>query len=408
MNPVIARLSRGMQALLFALLLYNLTACTSGNQLVEAEPTRVRPTNTSVPASPDPTSTPTPLSLDYPLPTWSLGAIQAPVVFTIYGDYQSPPAAALDVILTQLLALHPGELKIEYRHFPLATIHDKSLIAVLAAEAAGQQDHFWDMHTWLYQNQNIWSSDDPQAFVERLLDVAENMGLDRDLFRKAITDSQLQARVEATFSHAIRLDILSVPYIEINDEPFVLPSTLENLEAYYQLARAATRQYEAYPPDLFDLEDILIVTIVLDNGAEIMIQLFPESAPLAVNSFLFLAQEGWYDGCGFYSVVPGIQVESGDPSHTGIGDPGYHFLTEIDPVRSFNQAGMLAMITRGPDANGSAFFITLTPRSELNGTRTIFGQVLEGLEQLESLPARSPLEDILEPLPLRITSITIH
>jgi len=399
-----------LHTLLYLSLLLSIPACSPAvpDELEAPVPTEALPPATpSLPAT-TPTATPESTGDDYPLPTWSRGNVQAPVVLTIYGDYQSSPAAEMVNLLDELLAMHPNEVKIEYRHFPLATIHDKSFIAVLAAEAAGRQGAFWAMHTWLYTNQSTWSADTQEAFLERLFTAAEQLGLDRDSFETAMMDGALQADVEQTFNHAINLGILSIPYLDINGEPFVLPATLSNLEAYTQLALLATRQEDSYPPIDLAGDREWTATLVLDNGSEIVIQLFPDSAPLAVNSFIHLASQGWFDNTGFYDVVPEVQVEGGDPSHTGLGDAGYHFQTEIDPVRTFDEAGMVALIARGTDINSSNFFITLAPRPELNGTRTIFGRVLEGLDQLQALPERSSLEDILEPLPLHITSIILR
>ncbi|KPK89924.1 MAG: hypothetical protein AMJ88_16890 [Anaerolineae bacterium SM23_ 63] len=147
--------------------------------------------------------------------------------------------------------------------------------------------------------------------------------------------------------------------------------------------------------------------IELDIG-EIILQLYPDQAPLAVNSFIFLAKEGWFDGNLFHRVVPEGFVESGDPTGTGFGEPGYHFADEITEALSFDEPGMVALSSSGPDTNGSQFFITLAPLPELNNSRTIFGRVIEGLDLLKSLRARQPLEDLLIPPEVVILSVTIE
>lgn len=396
------------------LLLLSISACSpSGGR--EPDPTaspieaiQASLTETvSPPTSPAATPTPAVELIDYPLPSWTSGPEDALVVLTLYGDYQSTPSRTTQFLLAQLFELHPTELLLEYRHFPLVTVYDKSLIAVLAAEAAGLQGYFWEMHSWLYNQQSVWQSDDPDEFVQRLLDVTAEMGMDSAAFEAAIQDPQLQERVQLTFAHGLQRGLTAVPYIELNQEPFMLSLSLTNLEAVVQLALLEPAQIDTYPPRVLPEEWNGLVHIHLDDGAELTVQLFPESAPLAVNSFLYLAQEGWFDNTGFYSVVPDVQVEGGDPSHTGLGGPGYTFPMEIDGIRTFDEAGMLALVSHGPDANGSAFFITLTSRPELNGTRTIFGRIVSGLEPLQALEARSPLTDILAPLPLRITEMVI-
>ena len=116
-------------------------------------------------------------------------------------------------------------------------------------------------------------------------------------------------------------------------------------------------------------------------------QLFPDKAPLAVNSFVFLARQGWFDGVTFHRVIPGFIAQAGDPSGTGRGNPGYFFNNEISDLK-FDKPGMLAMANSGPDTNGSQFFITFAPAANLDGSYTIFGQVISGLDVAEKLTPR--------------------
>jgi cyclophilin family peptidyl-prolyl cis-trans isomerase len=150
-----------------------------------------------------------------------------------------------------------------------------------------------------------------------------------------------------------------------------------------------------------------IAKLHLDTGT-ILIRLLPESAPLTVSNFIFLAQEGWFDGNEFHRVVPGSYVETGDPTQTGFGNPGYVTQDEIDPTLSFDSAGLVAMSSSGPNTNGSQFFISLAPLPELNGSRTIFGEVIEGLDLLEDLKEREPFDDLLTPPETSILSVTIE
>ena len=83
-------------------------------------------------------------------------------------------------------------------------------------------------------------------------------------------------------------------------------------------------------------------------------------------------------------------AQAGDPTGTGMGGPGYAFLNEIDENLQFDRAGLLAMANSGADSNGSQFFITLGPAEHLNGGYTIFGEVVEGMDVVESLTLRNP------------------
>ncbi len=140
-----------------------------------------------------------------------------------------------------------------------------------------------------------------------------------------------------------------------------------------------------------------IATILTEKGA-ILIQLYPDKAPYAVNSFVFLANRGYFDGITFHRVIKGYLAQTGDPSGTGYGGPGYTFPNEIDDTLMFDAAGMVGMANAGPDTNGSQFFITLTAMPDLNGSYTIFGQVIQGLEVVKNLSERdqslgTPLSD---------------
>jgi peptidylprolyl isomerase len=112
---------------------------------------------------------------------------------------------------------------------------------------------------------------------------------------------------------------------------------------------------------------------------------------MAVNSFVFLAQNGWYDDIYFHRVLEGFVAQAGDPSGYGVITPGYTFANEIDPNLSFDKAGVLGMANSGEDQNGSQFFITLAPAADLDGGYTIFGQVQEeSLPVLDQIALRDP------------------
>ncbi len=114
------------------------------------------------------------------------------------------------------------------------------------------------------------------------------------------------------------------------------------------------------------------------NHGTINVQLFASNAPKTVNSFVFLAQEGFYNGIIFHRVIQGFMIQGGDPTGTGSGGAGYRFEDEIDPSLVFDAPGVLAMANAGPNTNGSQFFITVAPTPNLNGNHTIFGRVTGG------------------------------
>ncbi len=130
--------------------------------------------------------------------------------------------------------------------------------------------------------------------------------------------------------------------------------------------------------------------VFVTEAGEFRVRLYPEQAPLTVNNFVFLARQGYYDNTTFHRVIPGFMAQGGDPTGTGAGGPGYLFEDEFHPDLQFDRPGLLAMANRGPNTNGSQFFITYVPTPHLNGLHAIFGEVLEGADVVESLRPRDP------------------
>ena len=126
-----------------------------------------------------------------------------------------------------------------------------------------------------------------------------------------------------------------------------------------------------------------------DKGT-IVIELFTAKTPLTVNNFVFLAREGYYDNVIFHRVIDNFMAQGGDPTGTGRGGPGYKFGDEFDASLKHDKQGILSMANAGPGTNGSQFFITHGPTPHLNGKHTVFGQVVEGLDVLMSIPVRDP------------------
>src|SRR5215216_5464359 len=152
---------------------------------------------------------------------------------------------------------------------------------------------------------------------------------------------------------------------------------------------AASLQYDAYPPMTIDPSKQYLATFKLAKGGEFVVQLFPDKAPKTVNSFVFLARQGFYDGVTFHRVLEGFMAQGGDPTGTGSGGPGYQFKNE-DSDLTFDKAGVVAMANAGRDTNGSQFFITFGPAPQLNGDYTIFGQVIEGMDVVNAITRRDP------------------
>jgi peptidylprolyl isomerase len=148
--------------------------------------------------------------------------------------------------------------------------------------------------------------------------------------------------------------------------------------------------YDEYPPMVIDTDNEYEAIITLAEGGEMRLRLFDDEAPLTVNNFVYLANEGFYDGTTFHRVLPNFMAQGGDPSGTGGGGPGYQFEDEVDNGLTFDRGGLLAMANAGPSTNGSQFFITFEPTPHLNGGHTIFGELLEGEDVLNGITLRDP------------------
>ncbi len=144
------------------------------------------------------------------------------------------------------------------------------------------------------------------------------------------------------------------------------------------------KQYSEPPAMTIDTAATYMATMRTNMG-EILIELFPGTAPVTVNSFIFLATEGFYDGVIFHRVIPNFMIQSGDPDGIGSGGAGYSFDDEFDSPLVFDRTGVLAMANSGPNTNSSQFFITTVPTPHLNGRHTIFGQVVEGQEIVDAI-----------------------
>lgn len=152
---------------------------------------------------------------------------------------------------------------------------------------------------------------------------------------------------------------------------------------------ANAKQWPSPPPMTIDPKKHYCAILHTARG-DVEIDLLADRAPKTVNSFVFLAREGFYDHTTFHRVIPGFMAQAGDPTGTGRGGPGYEFEDETHRDLIFDSAGLLAMANAGPNTNGSQFFITYEATPWLNGRHTIFGRVTKGMDVLQRISPRDP------------------
>ncbi len=293
-------------------------------------------------------------------------------------------------MLAQLQQKYPDDLRIVYRHFPLSS-HDKAPLAAQAAEAAGMQDQFWQMHDLLFKERADWISLTPEEFLKWLEQKAAELGLDLEKFKQDLNSPELVKLVKDAYEKNVAIGMPGTPFLVINGEPYNGPLDLANLDATVGLMLLAKRQFSECPPMTLEKGKQYFAVLHTEKG-DITLELFADKAPLAVNSFIFLARNDWFDGVTFHRVLPDFVAQAGDPTGSGFGGPGYAFDNEIDPSLIFDKPGMLAMANAGPGSNGSQFFITYSAVPRLNGDYTIFGQVASGMDVASSLTPRNPAE----------------
>jgi len=142
------------------------------------------------------------------------------------------------------------------------------------------------------------------------------------------------------------------------------------------------KTYSAPPPMTIDTSKQYTATIETEKG-NLVLELFASDVPMTVNNFVFLAREGFYNGLAFHRVVSDFVVQGGCPIGDGRGGPGYQFDDEI--TEHTHVAGALSMANSGANTNGSQFFITYTHQHHLDGHHSVFGQLVEGTDVLESI-----------------------
>ena len=205
--------------------------------------------------------------------------------------------------------------------------------------------------------------------------------------------------------------ILFVLACGAEEEPTPVPTPEPAATPTVRPAADTSAPAPASPPMTINPRKDYKATIHMEKGGEIVIELFPEEAPITVNSFVFLARDGYYDGVTFHWVIEGFKAHSGDPTGTGMGGPGYTFDNEFSLKRRHDAPGVLS---RTSGANGSQFFITLVASPTLDAfdadgdprdcgelyrvgnvvkpvfCHTVFGRVINGMDVVNSISPRDP------------------
>jgi len=266
------------------------------------------------------------------------------------------------------------------------------VLAAEASEAAGAQDKFWEMHDLIFERQREWSSAPPSEARKLFEGYASDLGLDANAFSRALDEGTYRELVEGALEEAVSLGLGGTPTLFINGQLYNGPREEYVLAGLAMLYSYRGPQWDAPPEMSIDPEQPYFATIETTKGA-FCAELYAKQAPQTVNSFVFLAEQGFYDGVAFHRVLPGFVAQTGDPTGSGFGGPGYRYKDEFDPSLTHDGPGVLSMANAGPDTNGSQFFITYDVLDQLDGKHAVFGRVVEGMDVVNSLTPRDPQQD---------------
>jgi protein-disulfide isomerase len=152
------------------------------------------------------------------------GPENAPLTLTEYGDYQCPSCKAYHPIVSEVLRRFPTQVRLEFRHYPLVQIHPNAMAASVAAEAAGEQGRYWEMHDLLFDNQSVWSRTlNPES---EFLSMANRIGLDANRFMQSVRSPELQQRVLRDVVLGRDRNVEAVPTFFLNGERIASPPTV--------------------------------------------------------------------------------------------------------------------------------------------------------------------------------------
>jgi cyclophilin family peptidyl-prolyl cis-trans isomerase/protein-disulfide isomerase len=357
-----------------------------------------------------PTPNPNETSLFPPVGTQEhiLGAKDAYVTIVVYSDFQCAACAKLALLLKSFVEKYPQDVRVVFRQFPLETLHDKAALAAQASEAAALQGKFWEMHDFLFAQQAEWQNQKSADFQKWLIAKSANLGLEQTRFETDLANPAIVSSVQKSWEDGQKIKLPGAPVILVNGEIIKWQVNLfDQLEGYVLMAMLPKKQFSSCPPVVITLEKQYTARLKTSQG-EVLVKLFADKAPNTVNNFVFLARKGWYDNVPFHRVISGFVAQTGDPTGTGLGGPGYFIPSEKNTSLLYDRAGMVGMTNSGPDTNGSQFFITLAPAAHLNRGFPIFGEVISGMDVLNRLTPHDTSSNASLTQPDLLLSVTIE
>jgi cyclophilin family peptidyl-prolyl cis-trans isomerase/protein-disulfide isomerase len=329
-----------------------------------------------------------------------LGPADAPVTFMVYSEPQCPYCMQFDPLVDQMHELYPEDMRFVFRIRPFSeSFHDKSILTSQAMVAAGLQGKFDEFRRFIFERQakdpnnptvanlpdtEFWAKLPPAEINEWLSSRVAELGIDPDQLLEDMSSDEVVQRVKDAMVSADTIGVNGTPTLFVNGYSWPENSRgVAIFSAYIELLKNKVNGNLTCPAPTIDTANSYTAVIETTQG-DITIELFDDTAPLAVNSFISLVESGWYAGL---PILPSEEaIITGDPTGTGYGSPGYAFIDESSEIYSLENTGMVAMFAPEPNRNGSAFFINKAPITGQD-TRTIFGQVTDGMDVVTALTA---------------------
>lgn len=158
---------------------------------------------------------------------WVKGNLESDIVLIEYSDFQCPACGSYYPIVKQISQEFKNDIQFVYRNFPLRQLHPNALIAGQAAEAAGKQGKFWEMHDMIFENQRTWSNQKRKQIEETFISYANTLGIDTEQFKNDLNSKEVRDKVDSDYQSGIKAGVNSTPTFFLNGEKIQNPRNYE-------------------------------------------------------------------------------------------------------------------------------------------------------------------------------------
>ena len=288
------------------------------------------------------------------------GSENAVMTIIEYADFQCPGCSYTYQDVKAYSKEHPDDVRIVFRHYPLAS-HKLALAAAYLTEAAGMQGYFFEAADLLYEDQSAWSSMSETKFeswfIENLKEAVKE--IDTEKLLADYQDETMRESLKENLKKASDSGLISAtPTLMINYSPFSNSFSKTTADKWLNLFSYKNLLYAECPEFKIDLSKEYKAEIETSKGT-IEVELYAENAPLAVSNFIFLARNGWYNDMPISAVVSDYAVQFGDPSATGYLNSGYSFAKEANKMDFEADKGYVTLYEDSNEQNSSTVLIWL-------------------------------------------------